>query len=304
MTLVELLVALVLLSIVTAGLYRVLVNNQRIYQSQTQRIDLQQNIRAATTILPADFREMDASEGDISSASATSITFRAMRWTGITCSPPVTGPSDLFEAPVLTLTVLNQKLMGQRAPVVGDSVLIRYEGDEGTRNDDSWVPGLVTGMAATLCPAGLPYNGKAGTQLVVTARMLRVDAPPVLATPNRTNTIYVGAPVRGFVTARYSLYQPAGDTSWYVGLTRGAAAIQPIIGPVLSNGLAFSYFNDTTGAAMNPGILAERVRIGSIVFTLRARTLQQVRSQVGDPTLSNIVDSVSVRVALRNNRRY
>ena len=64
LTLVELLVALVLLSIVSAALYRVLVSNQRIYQAQTQRIDMQQNIRAAAQILPADLRELDASEGD------------------------------------------------------------------------------------------------------------------------------------------------------------------------------------------------------------------------------------------------
>src|SRR5205807_10016442 len=81
-TLVELLVALVLLSVVTAALYRVLVNNQRLYQAQTQRIDLQQNIRAAANILPAEFRELDASDGDIQAMSATSINIRAMRWLG------------------------------------------------------------------------------------------------------------------------------------------------------------------------------------------------------------------------------
>src|SRR5207247_11402494 len=78
-TMVELLVALVLLGIVSAALYRVLVNNQRLYMAQTQRIDLSQNIRAAGSILPAEFRELDASEGDITAMSATSITIRAMR---------------------------------------------------------------------------------------------------------------------------------------------------------------------------------------------------------------------------------
>ncbi len=46
-TMVELLIALVLLGLVSAALYRVLVNNQRLYMAQTQRIDLSQNIRAA-----------------------------------------------------------------------------------------------------------------------------------------------------------------------------------------------------------------------------------------------------------------
>src|SRR5207245_11036007 len=102
-TLVEMLVALVLLGVVTAALYRVLVNNQRLYTAQTQRIDLQQNIRAAATILPADLREVDATDGDISAATATSITFRAIRWMGFLCNPPING--GLVQTPVLTMTM-------------------------------------------------------------------------------------------------------------------------------------------------------------------------------------------------------
>src|SRR5256885_13674580 len=59
-TMIELLIALVILGIVSAALYKVLVTNQRTYLPQTQRIDLQQNIRAAVTILPAELREINA----------------------------------------------------------------------------------------------------------------------------------------------------------------------------------------------------------------------------------------------------
>src|SRR5438093_10941367 len=90
-TMVELLVALVLLALVSAALYRVLVNNQRLYLAQTQRIDLSQNIRAASNILPAEFRELDAADGDITAMSATSISIRAMRWLSFVCIPPVLG---------------------------------------------------------------------------------------------------------------------------------------------------------------------------------------------------------------------
>jgi len=227
-----------------------------------------------------------------------------MRWIGIICAAPVTGPSSLVTAPVLAFTVMNQKLMGGRTPTVGDSVLIRYEGDEGTRADDGWVRGLITGIAAQNCPAGLPYNSAAGLRVTAGASMLSVDAPPQLATPNLTNSIYTGAPVRGFVDVTYSLYQPAGDTSWYVGLTRPGSTIQPIVGPVLSNGLAFTYLNDTNNVVLNPALPNDRVRVGSVLFTLRARTQQPVRSQTGATGNRNVVDSVTVRVALRNNRRY
>src|SRR5204862_6148668 len=90
-TMVELLLALVLLGLVSAALYRVLVNNQRLYLAQTQRIDLSQNIRAASNILPAEFRELDATDGDIIAMSATSISIRAMRWLSFVCIPPVLG---------------------------------------------------------------------------------------------------------------------------------------------------------------------------------------------------------------------
>jgi len=305
LTLVELLVALVLLSIVSAALYRVLVSNQRIYDAQTQRIDMQQNIRAAAQILPSDLRELDASEGDISAASATSITFRAMRWMGIMCAAPNTGPLATFETPTLIFTVMNQKLMGERTPAMGDSVLIRYEGDEGTSQDDGWVRGVITLMVAQNCPAGLPYNSAAGLQITATSSMLQVAAPPQLATPNRTNSIYQGAPVRGFITQIYSLYQPAGDTSWYVGLTRGATAIQPVVGPVIANGLRFTFLNDTNNVVLNPaGLATDRYRIGSVLFTLKARTARPVRGATTTAGSANVVDSVTVRVALRNNRRW
>src|SRR2546426_635946 len=62
-TLIELMIALVLLGLVSTAVYKVLVNNQRVYLAQTQTIDLQQNIRAAAAILPAEFRELDAELG-------------------------------------------------------------------------------------------------------------------------------------------------------------------------------------------------------------------------------------------------
>src|SRR5713101_134527 len=90
-TLVEMMIALLLLGLVSAAVYQVLVNNQRLYMAQTQTIDLNQNLRAAAAILPAEFREIDAVDGDITAMSATSITFRAMRKLAFICVPPVLG---------------------------------------------------------------------------------------------------------------------------------------------------------------------------------------------------------------------
>jgi prepilin-type N-terminal cleavage/methylation domain-containing protein len=302
-TLVELLVALVLLSIVSASLYKVLVNNQRMYQSQTQRIDLQSNLRAAQSILPADLREVDATEGDITAASATSITFRAMRWLGFICNLPVTGGG--LQNPVLAINLTNKKMFYIRFPAAGDSVLIRYEGDEGTRNDDSWVRGVVTATGTLNC-AGTPVypDNSAGRLLTVSASMLAADSGPVIRTPNVVNSIYAGAPVRGFMSVTYGLYMPPGDTSWYVGMRSGTNAVQPLIGPVLSNGLELAYFDSSGTQLATPLSGADLLRVMRVTVTVRARTAQPVRRASGGTLLGSVIDSTVARVALRNNRRF
>src|SRR5437016_6424383 len=84
-TMIELLIALVILGIVSAALYKVLVTNQRTYLAQTHRIDLQQNIRAAATILPAELREINAvgtagaNNGVLRGKLGTSMSVRAIR---------------------------------------------------------------------------------------------------------------------------------------------------------------------------------------------------------------------------------
>src|SRR5437879_10390659 len=88
-TLIELMIALVLLGLVSAAVYKVLVNNQRVYLAQTQTIDLQQNIRAAAAILPAEFRELDAADADIQAMTATSVRIRGMRELAFVCATPV-----------------------------------------------------------------------------------------------------------------------------------------------------------------------------------------------------------------------
>jgi prepilin-type N-terminal cleavage/methylation domain-containing protein len=295
-SLVELLVALVLLAIVSTAVYRVLVNNQRLYVAQTQRIDLQQNIRAAETILPAEFRELDASEGDIKAMSATSLTIRAMRWLAFACSPPALG----LGLNGLTLTIRGGApgqpvFFGSRPPDINkDSVLIYYDGNGTIRADDGWALGRVTGSLGLNCP-----TGGTGVQLTLGGPLplaLPAPTPPAL-TSNFAGAITNGAPVRGFEVVTYQLYKPAGDTSWYLGLQPAGASMQPLIGPLLPNGLTFSYF-DSAGTAQNNPALVSRIDI-----VIRARTALAVRA-AGSGPMQATVDSVNISVALRNNRRW
>jgi prepilin-type N-terminal cleavage/methylation domain-containing protein len=287
-TMIELLVALVLLGLVSAALYRVLVNNQRLYMEQTQRIDLSQNIRAAGTILPAELRELDASEGDIGAMSATSISIRAMRWLGFACNLPGLGGALNAVSVVVRGGAPGQPLFfGARGiDNVKDSVLIYYDGNQASRTDDFWATGSITAA-----PNGQNCSdGTNGQRLLLNINLLGLGA-------NVAGAIPLGAPVRGFERVIYSLYQPAGDTSWYVGFQPSGQAMQPLIGPVLTNGLTFQYFD------VNGNVTAVPAQVARIDITVRARTTAAVRGG-GQAARAVEVDSVLTSVALRNNRRF
>lgn len=291
-SLVELLIAMVLLAIVVAGLYRALMTNQRVYQQQTQVIGLQQNMRAAATILPQELRELDATGGDIYAIAAESITVRAHRWTAVMCNPPATGLGGLVgpqQVAGATMVIRVQPFFGRAINTATDSMFIRYEGDDGTRKDDGYVIG---GFTAVPLANAACLDGKPG-QLVTMNLDFRTNL-------NFPTSIVNGDPVLGFERVTYGLYQPnqpPGNPDWYVGL-RTANGQQPLIGPVLPNGLAFAYY-DSTGA-----VTAVPNRVARVDVTLRAQTAQLIRARSGSNGLVRMVDSVLTSVALRNNRRF
>src|SRR3981081_3892648 len=90
-TLIELLVAMVIFGVVAGAGVNVMIVSNRSTSDQGQRIDMQQNIRAANAILPAEIRSLDAVDGDIKAMALTSLTIRASRQLAIICTPPVTG---------------------------------------------------------------------------------------------------------------------------------------------------------------------------------------------------------------------
>jgi prepilin-type N-terminal cleavage/methylation domain-containing protein len=290
-TMVELLIALVLLGLVSAALYRVLVNNQRLYLAQTQRIDLSQNIRAASNILPAEFRELDAADGDIAAMSADSISIRAMRWLSFVCvAPALAGVNNGLAMTIRGGQVGQPMFFGSRGiNTATDSLLIYLDGDQTTRTDDYFVPAQLTGAPAGVCPAAGPVVAQPGTVVAFNGAFI--------AGTNKANAIPVGAPVRGFERVTYRLIQPVGDTLWYIGFRPAGGTMQPLIGPVLPNGLTFQYF------AADGSVTAVRSQVARIDITVRARTTSQVRAG-GQAPARLVIDSLTTSVALRNNRRF
>jgi len=294
-TMVELLVALVLLGLVSAALYRVLVNNQRLYTAQTQRIDLSQNIRAAANILPAELREIDASEGDIIAMSPTRLELRAMRWIGFTCVAPAMGGGLNPITMVIRGGAPGQPLFfGARGiNIATDTMLIYYDGDPTSRNDDYWARGTFIGVApaATTCPdPTAPPPPQPGRLVTFQLNLLGLGL-------NAAGAIPVGAPVRGYEHVIYQLYQAAGDTLWYIGFQPAGGTMQPLVGPVLTNGLTFQYFD------VNGAVTAVRNNVARVDITVRARTVSAVR-RGGQAPAATLIDSITTSVALRNNRRF
>ena len=188
-TLVEMVVVLGLMGIVMGALYQSIVATQRTTSAQFQRIDVQQTTRAAVMYVSNMLRELDAADGDILVSQATSLRFRAMRWTGVLCTVPSNAAGQV------QFTVRGQLLFGIRGPdAVLDSILLWLD-DPANGTDDKWLYGGLQSSSAGVCA-----DLSAGTTLRV-----------VISAGGDNSTardfVRLGAPVRGFQIEEISLYQ-------------------------------------------------------------------------------------------------
>ena len=274
-TLPELLIALALLGIIAATVAGVLRRTQDAYRAQVLTIDRAQNLRVASAFLPAELRELDATDGDIAVMAPTAITIRAPRQLAVLCQPP--RPAGL--PGVLALTVRDSPRYGMRDfnPRTDSLWVLRAGADSG----DAWALGSIAAVSNDSCPGGRP-----GRRITV-ALMGGPPSPPDAG-------LAAGAPVLGFETLTYRLYRSSEDGRWYVGQQVGAD-LQPVLGPVTRDGLAFTYFDSIGAVTDQPN------RVSLVEVRVRAPTMEPVRSSAG--RLGTPVDSVVLAVALRNNRR-
>lgn len=276
-TLVEMVVVLAMMGIVMGALYQSIVATQRTTSAQFQRIDVQQTTRAAAMYLSNMLRELDAADDDILLSQATSLRFRAMRWTGVLCTVPVVNAGQV------QFTVRRQLLFGIRGPdAVLDSILLWLD-DPLNGTDDKWLYGGLQSSVAGVCD-----DLSAGTTLRV-----------VISAGGNNQTaedfVKLGAPVRGFQIEELSLYQQ-GDEYWLGRRTANRAGVwevvRPLVGPLMDDGLAFSYFD------VNGALPALTTQIASIGVTVRGRSARQVSGR------GFLEDSIVTRVTLRNNARF
>jgi len=274
-TLAELLIAMVLFGIVSTAIYQVLVNNQRVYRQQTQRIELTDNIRSAVAIVQTDLRELNAADpagSDIVEMTDSSLTYKAMRSLYVTCQP-ASGGTVILDTTMIGLRALDAEF---------DSLLVFADLNTQLASDDVWRHVNVTAVQrSNSCPSGRPS--------------INVSVSPSIA---GADSALAGYPVRGFEVVDVRRYADASGAIW-LGSRRyskssGWSGLQPIVGPLASGGLRFAYF------ARDGSITSNRSQVARIGITVIGRTSQPVRLNTG--SMGYLTDSLVTYVALRNNR--
>lgn len=274
-TLVELLIALVLMSMVSAAIYQLLVSNQRIYRQQTQRVELNDNIRSAVAILPSEFRELNAADplgSDIVLMSDSAMTYKVMRNLYVSCANSV-GTEVLVDTTRFGLRGLD---------VATDSLLIFADSTSGSGRDDRWVHVNLTKIeTGNNCPGGAPS--------------FKLSFFPAVLV---TDSVLAGSPIRGFEVVEVRSYTDANDALWLGGRrwnkNTGWSSIQPFVGPLEAGGLRFTYYD------ANDAVTANVAQVARIAITVIGRTAEPVQLSGGG--IGYLVDSLVTHVALRNNR--
>lgn len=294
-SLAELMVVVVLLGIVGGAILNVIVKQQRFYRATDEVIGVRTRLRDATAILPVDLRSLGPQpdavtgfSGDILAVSNSSIAFRSTFGTSIACA--VAG-TTIHLPPLGRLASGATYTAFQTTPAVGDEVAIFNAAA------NTWT--LTTLTAAPSASGGVCTAG-AGAGFFRRA----TDPDGLQVTVASVGSgIQVGSPIRFLKRVKYGLYK-AGDGRWYLGFAfitgdGSTWSPQPVSGPYTENGLTIAC-RDTVDANVPVASCANNGKVGRLDFIFRSETNAAVtRSGVG--TQAKYLDSMTVRVALRNN---
>ena len=299
-TLPEMMVVLVLLGLVVGGLMTVRVRQQRFYTGTSEIIQTKGSARQAIDILSSELRGIStATRGgapnnvDIYAMSDASLTFRSQFGGSVLCTIDPT--RTVITLPPQTMGAQNALTSFLSDARAGDSVFVFDQGGNPGTNDDTWQRvALARDPGVGLCPvAPIGFTATAAEE----ALGIEITLDKVLA-PN----IAIGAPIRFFRPASYSLYQDAAG-EWWLGYfscpANACSTLQPASGPYRpyaaaggASGLAFAYFDSTGAPTGDPRSVA---RIDII-----ARSQSQYNLDVANVRNRKYQDSLGVSIAVRN----
>jgi len=275
-TITELMIALVLFALAAGSIGRVMINSQRLSRAQVEVISMQSNLRTGALVVPSELRELatDGTNSDILAMTSSNITFRAMRGLGFTCS--VTSTS------IKILDTSTVPFYGSRSIINGrDQIVVFVENDPNFPTDDNWL---------VLTPTAVDLSNNCGSRNAI---MLTVADFSAQLT-NGISDIVVGGPVRSFEVMELGPVTSGGHT-WLGArsVSAGQATLQPVLGPLETNGFGLEYF-DAAGTTTTVPADVRQLRV-----TLRGSTEHAVSRGLGDaPAL--VRDSLVTTVTLRN----
>jgi len=300
-TLIELLISMVLMGLVSAAIVKVLLRQQRFYNSTNDLINTRQQIRQAAAMLPADLRGISSVGGDISVMSDSALEFRSVFGSSVVCSNTAgtlsTVPRILAKGSIMT--------SWSRQPAVGDSLAVYNDSSSFAATDDAWTKHQitavtpVTGNVANGCPSasGLSQPGD-----------LTANNPSYQLTlaPAASSKVLVGSAIRFFRRVRYRMYKDT-DNQWYLGFydclpgrVPACNPTQSIAGPFqpyaagTTSGVQFAYYDSTGAVTVNP-LLVARI---SLIVRGQAGSLLNLSGAGG----TVFHDSLRIEIGLRNRR--
>lgn len=269
-TLIELLITLVIVSFVALGISRVFVTQQRLTQAQVEQANLQANVRLGGTALLGELIQIGAGApggNDLIAWTANSLTYRALRGGGIACQVTANEVRILQSPSYLARPIVPGR----------DSLLLFVENSPSISSDDSWIAVPITAVNnASSCGASA-------------ARALSTTIGIALG------NIVLNAPVEIYEVMQVAQVTNGGRNWLGARSVSAGGALQPVVGPLATNGLSFAYF-DSLG---NTTATAAQVR--SIRVTLRGVSEDAVRQAGTASTVQNLQDSVVFQVAVRNS---
>jgi prepilin-type N-terminal cleavage/methylation domain-containing protein len=300
-TLIELLVSLVLTSLVAGAIVKLLLRQQRFYNSTSDLIQTRQQIRQAAAMLPADLRGISSSGGDIYAMSDSALEFRSVFGSSVVCS------NNLGKLSTVPRLLAKGSTMSAWSvlPSVGDSLVVYNDSSSFSASDDAWTRHQITAVTAV---TGNVASGCPTSSGLVQLGDLTSTNPSYQLTlsPAASGKVLVGAAIRFFKRVRYRIYQDT-DTQWYLGFYDCKAGRTPvcnttraIAGPFqayaanATSGVQFAYYDSTGAVTANPLQVA---RI-SLIVRGQAGSLLNL-SGAGGTTFR---DSLRIEVGLRNRK--
>ncbi len=300
-TLIELVIAMVLMSLVGGAIVKLLLRQQRFYNSTTDLIQTRQQIRQAAAMLPSDLRGISSTGGDIFSMSDSALEFRSVFGSSVVC---VNSAGVLSTVPRVLASGANMTNWA-RTPVVGDSIAVYNNGATPALVDDSWslyritAKDSVTTNLASGCPTttGLTRAG----DISAANPSYRLTLSTAAAA-----TIPVGAGIRFVRRVRYRLFRDT-DNQWYLGFFDclfGRVPVcnttQAIAGPFQpyatngTSGVQFAYYD------VNGAVTADPLQVARISLVVRGQSTGLVNLAGAGGTMFH--DSLRIEVGLRNRQ--